>query len=433
MIQWQSHKSLKAFLLFVVPSIVSWYAALWLTVWIRRGYGAEAFLSMAEYFSPVFLLWLLTFYAFRLYDESTYRALERVLKSFVSAFVAMGVLAVVYFYFQPELTVTPRRFLLLLLLLSATLEFFWFLLLYKYAFKRLGRRLVFVSGGADSTPTDLASTLPSGWEYVEVQELSDSFGGGVDERSLVVLARVGTGGQEVKHGYFSFRSRGVMGVSLLRAYEVLHGRVPLQLVDAAWFMEHSDHDSLVYLSVKRLIDIFAGVVLGLVYVVLFPFIFLAIKISSPGPVLFRQERVGLFGKTFTVYKLRTMQVNPGGVWTGNKDPRITKVGQVLRRLSLDELPQAINLLKGDMSLVGPRPEQVGLTKQLREEIPFFEERLVVKPGITGWAQLHVYASNISDSRLKLEYDLYYIKHRSLWFDFSIMLKTAYTLVFGQSR
>jgi lipopolysaccharide/colanic/teichoic acid biosynthesis glycosyltransferase len=162
------------------------------------------------------------------------------------------------------------------------------------------------------------------------------------------------------------------------------------------------------------------------FLVTFPLCALAVKLSSPGPILFVQQRVGQHGRVFWVYKYRTMSGSVSNTWTAIGDPRITPIGRFLRKSRLDELPQCINLIVGNMSLVGPRPEQVHLVEELRAAVPFYDERHLVKPGITGWAQINnVYAANVEETVHKLQYDLYYIKHRSFLFDLEIILKTIY--------
>src|SRR5690606_1724012 len=161
---------------------------------------------------------------------------------------------------------------------------------------------------------------------------------------------------------------------------------------------------------------------------------LLVKFSSPGPVLFWQERIGERGRVFRIVKFRSMRVDAernGAQFAASDDERITPVGRVLRRYRLDELPQLWNVLKGDMSIVGPRPEQVEFARRFEERIPFYHWRHRVKPGITGWAQVQQgYAVGIEDTIQKLEYDLYYVKHLSLWLDLSILLRTVRIIVTG---
>jgi len=178
---------------------------------------------------------------------------------------------------------------------------------------------------------------------------------------------------------------------------------------------------------KALMDFGLAFLLLMGSLVIWPFIALAIKMDSKGQVFFTQERVGKNGKIFKLIKFRSMiedAEKEGPVWPHLNDIRITSVGKVLRLFHLDELPQLINIIRGEMSLVGPRPERPEFEKALRKTIPLFKLRNKVKPGITGWAQVNYpHVASLEDSDKKLEYDLYYIKHRSLWFDLKILAKT----------
>jgi exopolysaccharide biosynthesis polyprenyl glycosylphosphotransferase len=179
---------------------------------------------------------------------------------------------------------------------------------------------------------------------------------------------------------------------------------------------------------KRVLDVICGLIVAAIFVVVFPFVAVAIKLDSPGAVFYKQERVGLNGNKFTIYKLRSMvknaERNGQAQWAVKGDSRITKVGNFIRKTRLDELPQVINVLKGEMSMVGPRPERQQFIDELEQQIPSFNKRLAVKPGLTGWAQVNYgYGSTIEDARIKLNYDLYYCKNQSLALDFQILLKT----------
>jgi len=163
---------------------------------------------------------------------------------------------------------------------------------------------------------------------------------------------------------------------------------------------------------------------------------LAVKLSSPGPVLYRQLRVGLDGALFTLYKFRSMrsdaEAETGAVWAQKDDPRVTRVGRVIRRLRLDELPQLYNVLKGEMSIVGPRPERPEFVKALDQQIPYYRQRHCVRPGITGWAQINYkYGDSMEDTLTKLEYDLYYIKNMSLMLDNYILFHTLKAMLLSR--
>jgi exopolysaccharide biosynthesis polyprenyl glycosylphosphotransferase len=181
------------------------------------------------------------------------------------------------------------------------------------------------------------------------------------------------------------------------------------------------------LALKRALDI---AVSGLVLALTAPFLAMAalvVKLDDGGPVLYRQERVTRGGRVFRIMKLRTMTVNAeaaGAVWAAKQDPRITRIGRFLRRTRLDELPQLINVLRGDMSFVGPRPERPEFTAELARELPLYNERHLVRAGLTGWAQVNYpYGASLDDARSKLSYDLYYVKNFSVLFDVLIILQT----------
>jgi len=221
-----------------------------------------------------------------------------------------------------------------------------------------------------------------------------------------------------------------------QVYEELLTRVPIFLLEAEWivrsFVEKTS-TSTFYQLTKSLID-FAGGLLGtLIMMVFFPFISLAIILESGFPIFFTQERLGRGGQPYKMVKFRTMARDAerdGEVRMAEEnDDRVTKVGWFLRKTHLDELPQFINVLRGEMSLVGPRAERPQLVASFQKEIPFYRARLLVKPGITGWAQINYgYAGTVSETAVKLEYDLYYIEHRSLIMDISIILRTAGTVL-----
>jgi sugar transferase (PEP-CTERM system associated) len=183
---------------------------------------------------------------------------------------------------------------------------------------------------------------------------------------------------------------------------------------------------------RRLVSTLAAAVGLLVFLPFFPFVVLAVRLSSPGPIFFRQTRVGMGGKNFTVLKFRTMRTDAevaGAKWASKDDPRATKVGRFMRKTRIDEVPQLWNVLRGDMGFVGPRPERPEFVPWLSENIPYFDLRHMIRPGLTGWAQVRYgYGSTLEEAREKLEYDLYYIKHMTLGLDLLIMFETVKTIL-----
>jgi len=237
----------------------------------------------------------------------------------------------------------------------------------------------------------------------------------------------------------SFRYRGIELVDFVALNEEIAQEIPLDHIDDEWLFIASMNNSRFHIRrLKRLTDIFVSLVGLAVTSWLFPIVAFFIKIGSPGPVFYRQERLGRESVPFTIYKFRTMRQDAesvtGPVWAIEDDPRITPFGKFLRKSRIDEIPQLFNVLMGNMSLVGPRPEREVFIHKLSEKIPFYAERLLVPPGITGWAQvMYPYAASIEESRRKLQFDLYYIKHMSFFLDMYVLLKTSKTILFGHER
>ena len=227
---------------------------------------------------------------------------------------------------------------------------------------------------------------------------------------------------------------GVRFEHLASVYERYTGKIAIENLRPSWLIfSEGFRKSRAEESIKRLMD-FSLAIVGLV--VAFPVMLLVamvVRVTSAGPAVYRQQRVGQHGRVFTVYKFRTMRVDAeketGAVWARRDDDRATPVGRVLRRTRLDELPQLWNVLRGDMSLVGPRPERPEFVRSLTDEIRFYGQRHVVRPGLTGWAQVcYTYGASVEDAMEKLQYDLFYIKHRSTALDLFILAKTVKTVV-----
>jgi len=229
------------------------------------------------------------------------------------------------------------------------------------------------------------------------------------------------------------------GVDVMRMpimYEEMMQRVPVEHLESDWVIR-SFVDQVrvggVYELAKRLMDIVGGLVGTLIFLALFPFVALAIWLESGFPIFYSQERLGKGGRVFKIYKFRSMRQNAEADGKAKlaeeDDPRITRVGNFIRRTRIDEMPQFVGVLTGEMSLVGPRAERPELVAQFQKQIPFYRARLLVKPGLTGWAQINYgYVATLKETAVKLEYDLYYIKHRTFGMDFSIVLRTIGTVL-----
>ena len=232
------------------------------------------------------------------------------------------------------------------------------------------------------------------------------------------------------------RMEGIAITSYLSYCERETRRVNLQALDPSWLI-YSDGfriGTLANVVLKRALDIAMSLAVLILTLPTMILAAIAVRLDSPGPILYRQERVGRNGVPFTIYKFRTMRMDAEGdgipQWAAPCDPRITRVGSLLRMTRIDELPQILNVLRGDMSFVGPRPERPFFVESLSADIPFYSERHRVRPGITGWAQINfVYGASIEDAKVKLAYDLYYIKNYSFVFDLLIILSTFEAVFF----
>jgi len=206
-------------------------------------------------------------------------------------------------------------------------------------------------------------------------------------------------------------------------------KIPLERIDEVWILENIEQrEKKLYEIAKRGFDILFSLLGFLILLIIFPLVALMVKIDSPGSIFYSQRRIRKKGTIFTLYKFRTMKIGAkeNDLSLASSDNfRITRIGKVLRRTHIDELPQFYNILKGDISFVGPRPEAIQLVESFKKEIPYYNLRHLVKPGFTGWAQINYhYTTSVSETREKLQYDLYYIKNRSFFLDLVIILKTA---------
>lgn len=235
--------------------------------------------------------------------------------------------------------------------------------------------------------------------------------------------------------------RGIQITPMPVMYEALTGRVPVEHVGQHWYVSlpvGAMPASRLYNTITRLSDLFIGSLGMLVLALVIPLIWLGNRIWSPGPLFYSQVRVGSAGRHYKIVKFRSMvpdaEKASGAVWASDRDPRITSFGNLLRKSRLDELPQFWNVLRGEMALIGPRPERPEFVEQLAEQIPFYRSRHAVKPGLTGWAQVRYrYGASVEDALIKLQYDLYYIKHRSIWLNILIIFKTIWVVAGFQGR
>jgi exopolysaccharide biosynthesis polyprenyl glycosylphosphotransferase len=252
----------------------------------------------------------------------------------------------------------------------------------------------------------------------------------------LIVAILGPMDGEMFQAILDAQERGIQITRMPVAYEELLGRLPIKHLEADWILRSFVDElrvSTLYTLIKRILDIFGALLGSFIFLLVAPWVAIAILIESGRPILFVQDRLGQGGRLYGTVKFRTMRQDAesdgAAQWAQESDPRTTKVGGILRKTHLDEFPQFWNVLRGEMSIVGPRPERPELVVELEQQIPFYRARLLTKPGITGWAQVNYgKGASIEGSAEKLEYDLYYIKHRTITMDLWIILRTTGSMI-----
>lgn len=246
--------------------------------------------------------------------------------------------------------------------------------------------------------------------------------------------------EEISNTFLHHRLNGLQIVSLTQVYEHIWKKLPVHFLENQWLLTtegFSITHNPIGLRIKRLMDIGFSLLLLLVTWPILILTMMAIKLESTGPIFFRQTRTGKDGKEFSIVKFRSMSVDAeknGAQWAQKNDSRVTRVGKWIRLTRIDELPQIINVLRGDMSFIGPRPERPEFNQKLEEQIPYYQLRHLLRPGITGWAQvMYPYGASIEDAIEKLQYELYYIKNYTIALDLLIILKTVKIVLFGKGR
>ena len=255
---------------------------------------------------------------------------------------------------------------------------------------------------------------------------------------IIVTADANTKNLELLKELYDQLCRQVSVVNLAKFYETIMSRIPPFTFSESWFLNNlNEQDKKIYDRARILVDYFCAVTMGVVFGITFPLIALIIKTTSDGPIFYSQERTGRMGKKFKIYKYRTMQAltADGGAevagpkFAATNDARITKIGKFLRKTRLDEIPQFVNILKNEMAIIGPRPERPEFVAQLSAQMPFYNLRHLIKPGLTGWAQIkESYYGTLEENLRKLEYDLYYVKNRGVSLDIAILLRTISTVL-----
>lgn len=411
------------------------YAALAATLLIR--YPFDRFESrFSEHFWPFTLLlvvWLITLSSFDLYRQRSFVNYNAVANRIMVAVLAAVLSSIVLFYlFQDIFRLTPKTNLFIFAAAFAFLDYLW-----RSAFLatvKLRPQPAIIIGGGPDVEIMVEHFRKNPHTGFEVSAWLENFDPTQTEKLLEVVKRTGAHilivqpkikkDAAIVRELYELLGHGVTVINFADLYEQVFERVPLDELEEGWFIEHVTTLRPAYDQIKQVVDFILAAVL---LIILSPIILLAamlIKLTSPGPVLYRQERIGKNDRPFTLFKFRTMQHgNNGALWTESNDTRVTGLGRFLRATHIDEFPQFWNILRGDISFTGPRPERTELVAQFRQ-FPYYDIRHVVKPGVTGWAQINYKPSaSLEEGKEKLSYDVYYIKNRSFLLDLAIFFKT----------
>jgi exopolysaccharide biosynthesis polyprenyl glycosylphosphotransferase len=437
-------------LILLAGDLFFFLVSLWLTLLLRyiEVPSKELFEQHLLPFGIIFLVWVVIFYIAGLYERHTILLQSRLPPILLNAQLTNSALAVIFFYLIPFFGITPKVTLFLDLIITFFAVLSWRMYGYQYLRSREPEKAILIGSGEEMkellsevngnplhsltfvTSVDLDKTgNESFWDEI-VEKIY------AEDISLVVIdlthARVAP---ILPHLYNLIFSR-VRFIDMHKIYEDIFDRVPLSLLRYSWFLENiSTQPETMYDVLKRMMDIVLSLVLLLVSIPFDLFAYVAIKLDDKGPAFISQIRMGKNNKVVKIYKFRTMTGNDEGhyVQGGKTELKVTRVGALLRKTRIDELPQIWNVLMGDLSLVGPRPELPSLMKVYEEEIPYYNVRHIIKPGLSGWAQIYQethphHGEAIMETKEKLAYDLYYIKNRSFLLDIKIALRTIKTLL-----
>jgi len=437
--------------------VLSLFIALWLSLLIRNleAPTLEKWLSHTPLFSIIFLIWILNNYINGLYDLIKISQKQQFYRRFVETSILSLIVGVFFFYLINNTSIAPKTILLLNIFLGYGLSFLWRSAFRKFSgLKKLQTNVLLVGYTPETRELleifnkypEKGYTISALIEPNKVVKASEfpfdvyynlhTIRPAITNHNIqvVVISPSLKNDPEAMREFYELLFWKVQINDLSSFYEIVTGRIPPFTFSEGWFLQHlRHHENTIYEKFKILTDFIGAFIVFLVFAILFPFIALGIKLTSKGPIFFKQKRIGRFGKHFMIYKFRSMYAlsddgsaeTEGATFAKKGDKRITSFGKFLRKTRLDELPQALNMLKGEIGLVGPRPERPEICKTLEERMPYYSLRHVVKPGLTGWAVINQnYTDTMESSLQKLQYDLFYIKNRSVLLDISIILKTV---------
>ncbi len=434
----------REYLVLLAGDLAIFAASLWLSLAFRNLAIPSPHLIQLNFppFLILFALWLGVFFLAGLYGKHTRLFRIRLFSIIISTQLLNVILAALFFFFIPAFGIAPKTILALYLVVSSILIVIWRVIVFPRV--RVARNLhgVLIASGPDAKvlaeEVNADSRYPVTFDYVidtkqaKAHEIVQQACRVVEEDGLAVLV-VDFSDPALNVALpivydAAFQKRRFVLVDVKDLYQEVFDRVPLSFVTYEWVLGNLAR-SRAYDGLKRVIDIVLGVLAGVISLVFYPFVMLAIKLDDGGSLFITQHRVGRYQQPIFVYKFRSMSGSDAGADVLKSKHEITRVGRVLRRLRLDELPQLWNIIKGDLSFVGPRPELPALAAHYSSRIPYYNARYLITPGLTGWAQIKHdqhphHGTDVLETKEKLAYDLFYFRRRSLLLDIYIILQTV---------
>lgn len=428
-----------------VGDLLAFSIALWFALALRYG-TIPSIEFLSKYWIPfsfLFLLWTLVFFVAGLYEKHTLVFKGKLPSLILNTQIANSLLAVLFFYMLPSFGITPKTVLAVHLIISFLIIIFWRIFLVPHFGFRHRENAILVGAGPEmqELKEEVNNNEHYNLKFVSSVNLDQLDGIAFQEEVIEKVYSEGVTSIviDLKHekadiilpSLYNLIFSNVRFLDMYKVYEEVFDRIPLSLVGYNWFLENiSFSPHMMYDTLKRVMDVMIASILGMISLVAYPFVAMAIKLEDNGPVFITQERIGEGSRIIKLWKFRSMRGNDSGKWVTEGDDRITHTGQFLRKSRIDELPQLWNIVRGDMSLIGPRPDIIDLGRKLAEEIPYYTVRNLIKPGLSGWAQIKqdIVPHSLEETRERLAYDLYYLKNRSFILDLTIALKTMKTLL-----
>lgn len=421
-------------------------ASLWLTLFLRdlKIPSQDWFIRHLEPFSILFLIWITIFLIAGLYEKYTLLLKSKLATLIFNTQLINVIIAALFFFVTPYFAIAPKTVLVIYLIISSALISVWRLYIFPLIDVGKRQKALLIDGGRELKELyeEISNNSRYNIQFTRVIDVDKISGADLSNRIYkelqsedISVVVVNTNHKKLV-GILPYLYKPIFSnVHFLNAeeiYEDIFERVSLSSIEYSNFLYQLPITTKnAYGLAKRVLDTLITVVVGIPSILIYPFVIIAIKIEDGGKIFICQERVGERNAIVILYKFRTMTfAEKEGAWIGESENKITKVGKILRKTRIDELPQLFNVLRGDLSLIGPRPEIIGIQEKIKKEIPHYNLRYWVKPGLSGWAQIkqeyqkgNISPQSVEESRRKLEYDLYYIKNRSLVLDLIIALRT----------